>query len=340
MTTAHAIAHSNIALVKYWGKRDGATPDLNLPAVGSLSMTLDTLRTETTVRAGGDRDTFVLDQEAIEDTAAHKVFDHLDRVWAQLRPEAGPRPRAEVVSVNHLPTAAGLASSASGFAALTLAAAGAFCGDAERWRTEPGRAELSALARRGSGSAARSLWGGFVRLDAGVRDDGQDCLARPVAPAGHWDVRLLVVHTARGAKPVGSTGGMQRCRETSPYYPAWVESSAADLEGATGHLRARELEGLGEIMEHSCFKMHAAMWATRPPLIYWNAGTMAALHAVADARADGLTGYATSDAGPHVKVLTTGTHADALADRLRAVDGVLDVQVLGVGPDASLEVRS
>ena len=340
MTTAHAIAHSNIALVKYWGKREGATPDLNLPAVGSLSMTLDTLRTETTIRTGADTDTFRLDHEIVVGDASHKVFRHLDRVWSQLRPEAGPRPSVEVVSVNHLPTAAGLASSASGFAALTLAAAGAFSGDAERWRADPGRAELSALARRGSGSAARSLWGGFVRLDAGVREDGQDCLARPVAPAEHWDVRLLVVHTARGAKPVGSTGGMERCRETSPYYPAWVESSAADLEGATHRLLSRDLEGLGEIMEHSCFKMHAAMWATRPPLIYWNAGTMAALHAVSDARGAGLTGYATSDAGPHVKVLTTGAHAEALAERLGAVEGVLDVQVLGVGPDASLEVRS
>ncbi len=330
VASVRAVAHSNIALVKYWGKRSSVVPDLNLPAVGSLSMTLADLRTETEIR-GADSDSFELAGETLDEGATRKVFMHLDRVWAGLG-HPGERPTCAVRSKNYLPTAAGLASSASGFAALTLAAHEAFAGD--------GRldlAQLSALARRGSGSAARSLWGGFVRLEAGLAEDGSDCIAAPLAPANHWDLRLIVVHTARGAKAVGSTGGMQRSRETSPYFPAWIESSLADLNGAQAALLTRDLPRLGTIMEHSCFKMHACMFATQPPLVYWNGRTLDVIHALWSAREDGLMGYATSDAGPHVKVLCSAEHAPALAARLAAVPGVEAVQSLSTGPDAYVE---
>jgi diphosphomevalonate decarboxylase len=335
MKTARATAHSNIALVKYWGKRAGVDPDLNLPAVGSLSMTLDILRTITEVTAA-EHDRFILDEETIDDEAARKVFRHLDRVWTHAG-SSGTRPSCAVRSTNHLPTAAGLASSASGFAALTLAAAGAFGLDGD----EPSvRAGLAQLARRGSGSAARSLWGGFVRLDRGQADDGSDCIARPLFGPDHWDLRLLVVHTARGSKKVGSTGGMERCRETSPYYRAWVDTSEGDLDAAQAALRERDLPRLGEVMEHSCFKMHACMLATQPPLMYWRGTTLDVIQEVWDARADGLEAYVTSDAGPHVKVLCEAVTADTLAARLRAVQGVHEVQSVAPGPDASLETAS
>lgn len=331
MRSARAVAHTNIALVKYWGKRPPAPglPDLNLPAVGSLSLTLDRLRSETTV-GPSDHDLFTLNEGPGPADAAAKVFRHLDRVW-QAAGHAAARPPCRVASVNHLPTAAGLASSASGFAALTLAAAAAFAWD-------PGRAALSALARRGSGSAARSLWGGFVRLERGSQPDGSDCRAYPLHPASHWDVRLLIAHTAKGPKPVGSTDGMQRCRETSPYYGPWVETSEADLAAAEAALAARDLASLGEIVEHSCFKMHACMMATRPPLVYWNGTTLEAIRAVWQARAEGLVGYVTSDAGPHVKVLCPSDQADALAERLRAVPGVQAVEAVAPGPDPHVEV--
>jgi diphosphomevalonate decarboxylase len=322
---ARAVAHTNIALVKYWGKRPG-DPDQNLPAVGSLSLTLDRLRSDTTVRPA-ERDGFTLDG-ADDPAAAAKVFRHLDRVWRHVHP--GPRPACAVVSTNHLPTAAGLASSASGFAALTLAAAAAFELDLDR-------AALSSLARRGSGSAARSLWGGLVRLERGERPDGADCVARPLHPAGWWDLRLLIVHTAKGKKPVGSTDGMQRCADTSPYYPAWVATSEADLAAAERAIAARDLAALGAVMEHSCFKMHACMLATVPPLMYWNGTTLAAIQEVWAARRDGLEAYVTSDAGPHVKALCRPADADALAARLAAVPGVLAVDALAPGPDARVE---
>jgi diphosphomevalonate decarboxylase len=336
-----ATAHSNIALVKYWGKRDGAPdrgyrPDLNLPAVGSLSMTLDELRSVTEIRPG-ERDEFRLDGAPVDGKPASKVFEQLDRIW-RLGGRSGTRPRCSVDSINHLPTAAGLASSASGFAALTIAAAGCFgLVDA---LDDAGRTRLSDWARMGSGSAARSIWGGFVRLDAGTADDGSDCVARQLFAATHWDVRLLVVHTARGAKSVASTGGMEASRLTSPYYSAWVDTSSADLDAAEQALGERAFESLGEVMEHSCFKMHACMLATRPPLMYWNGTTLEVIRAVWQLRqSGGPRGYVTSDAGPHVKVLCLAAQASVLAEALAEVAGVHEVQIVAPGPDASLELR-
>ncbi len=327
MKSVRATACSNIALVKYWGKRTDAAADLNLPAVGSLSMTLDALRTETTMEPAA-ADAFELDGEPVADVQATKVWRHLDRVWTAAHRQ-GPRPTARVCSTNHFPTAAGLASSASGFAALTMAAAGAFDADL------PPEA-LSRLARQGSGSAARSIFGGFVRLDRGEATDGSDCRARPLATAEHWPLNLLVVQTTAGRKPVGSTTGMERCRETSPYYPAWVDTSEADLDAAEAALAARDLPALGRVVEHSCFKMHASMMATDPPLLYWNGTTVDVVQQVWRARAEGLIGYVTIDAGPHVKVVCEPAMASALRDRLAAVHGVRGVLVAAPGPDAAV----
>lgn len=345
LRASRATAHSNIALVKYWGKREGTDPELNLPAVGSLSMTLDELRSVTELRPA-DRDEFILDGTPVSGKPAAKVFEQLDRVW-RLGGRSGARPTCAVTSTNHLPTAAGLASSASGFAALTVAAAASF--ESIDTLTEPARTRLSGWARMGSGSAARSLWGGFVRLDAGISPDGHDCLARPLFGPDHWDLngpharetglKLLVVHTARGAKQVGSTGGMESSRLTSPYYPAWVATSIADLDAAERALAAREFEALGEVMEHSCFKMHACMFATRPPLVYWNGATLEVIRAVWQQReSGGPLGFVTSDAGPHVKVLCRGSDAESLAARLLEVAGVHEVQAVAPGPAASVEL--
>ncbi len=327
MRAARAVAHTNIALIKYWGKRPGE-PDQNLPAVGSLSLTLERLRSDTRVRPA-EHDSFTLDGVA-DPGAAAKVARHLDRVWRSAH--AGPRPACAVDSENHLPTAAGLASSASGFAALTLAAAAAFGLDLAD------RGALSARARRGSGSAARSLWGGLVRLPPRVRPGRADCRAYPLFPADHWDLRLLVVHTAKGRKPVGSTDGMQRSADTSPYYPAWVATSEADLAAGERALAARDLAALGAAVGHSCLKVPARLLAPGPPPVYWNGTTLAVIHEVWDARRGGLEAYVTSDAGPHVKVLCRPEVAGPLAAPLPAVPGVHAVDTLAPGPDASVEL--
>ncbi len=331
MKTARATACSNIALVKYWGKRVDTDRELNLPAVGSLSMTLDALRTETLVEAA-DADAFVLDGQPAAEGPAKKVFSHLDLLWSRTA-RGGPRPRCRVVSDNHFPTAAGLASSASGFAALTLAGAAAL----ELSATPQ---MLSALSRMGSGSAARSVWGGFVRLDRGEARDGSDCIARPLFSAEHWNLRLLVVQTTTGKKTIGSTEGMEASRRTSPYYDAWTHTHVADLDAAEAAIGARDLEELGRLVEHSCFKMHACMIATDPALLYWNGTTVDVIHRVRQARAEGLPGWLTIDAGPHVKVLCEADVADPLADALREVEGVTEVVVAAPGPDAHVEVQA
>ena len=210
---ASARACANIALAKYWGKADVKR---NVPAVPSISLTLDQLVTETRVRFDPSlsSDLVRLDGRRATDAETDRVVAMLDRV----RREARLRLRAQVSSHNHFPTAAGLASSASGFAALAASASAAA---GIRFNAR----RLSALARASSASAARSIYGGFVELPAGSRGDAH-LAARPIAPPGHWNLRLVVALTDPGKKKVGSTEGMERSRKTSPYYEAWLDAGA------------------------------------------------------------------------------------------------------------------
>jgi diphosphomevalonate decarboxylase len=324
MSTAYA--HTNIALVKYWGKR--ASAGLNLPAVGSLSLTLDRFGTETTVELA-DKDTFTLDGRDVDDgpSQGSKVFRFLDRVRAL----SGRNDRARVTSTNHVPTAAGLASSASAFAALALASTRAF-------GLELDDRELSILARQGSGSAARSIFGGFVLLHRGTRDDGADCYAEPLfaSAATSIDVRLVVVRTATGKKETGSTDGMEHTASTSPYFSAWVDTHPQDLRDAQDALNAKDLARLGEVMEHSTLKMHATTLAARPGFFYFQPTTIAVLQAVKALRAQGRGAWATMDAGPHVKILCGPADADAVASFAAAVPGVVGVDVCAPGGPAVL----
>jgi diphosphomevalonate decarboxylase len=320
-----ARAGTNIALVKYWGKRDLA---LNLPAAGSLSLTLASLGTTTRVRfapegdsGGGDR--VLLDGSPAEPGFAQRVCRFLDLVRVAAKLELP----AEVRTSNSVPTAAGLASSASGFAALCLAATRAAGLDLPP-------AALSALARRGSGSAARSIFGGFVEMARGERLDGNDAVARPLASADVWDVRLVVVLTASGRKPMGSTLAMEHTARTSPYYPAWIASVDSDLAEARAAVLAHDLDRLGAVAERSALRMHASMLGADPPLLYWNPATIAAMQAVVEARRTGLRAYFTVDAGPHVKVLCATADAAAVQALLGSVPGVLHTIVAAPGPGA------
>jgi diphosphomevalonate decarboxylase len=317
-----ARAGTNIALVKYWGKRDRA---LNLPATGSLSLTLAGLGSRTTVRFGGDQDRVLLDGAPAPAPFAARVSAFLDLVRAR----AGLRLPAEVATRNSVPTAGGLASSASGFAALALAATRAAGLD-----LRPD--ELSALARRGSGSAARSIFGGFVEMAPGTRPDGADAHARPLVAPDAWDLRLVVAVTTRTAKAIGSTEAMERTAATSPYYPAWITATGADLVEARSALEARDLAALGPIAERSALRMHACALAADPPILYWNATTVAALRAVQALRAEGAAAYFTIDAGPHVKVLCPAGEAPAVAATLGAVAGVAETLVAAPGPGAEV----
>jgi diphosphomevalonate decarboxylase len=318
-----AVAGTNIALCKYWGKRDGA---LNLPATGSLSLTLDRLGARTTVAfgdAGGADDRVIFDGAPAPAAFAARVSAFLDRVRAR----AGTSARARVTTDNSVPTAAGLASSASGFAALAVAAS-----RAAGLALSP--TELSGLARMGSGSAARSIFGGFVEMARGVAPDGTDAVAHPLPAADDWEVRLVVAVTARGEKPLGSTAAMELTARTSPFYAAWIAAADADLAAARAAIGARDLPALGTVAERSALRMHATAFAASPPIIYWNPATLAAVEAVRALRAQGTPVYFTIDAGPHVKALCAAADADAVAAALGAVQGVLRTIVAAPGPAA------
>jgi diphosphomevalonate decarboxylase len=322
-----AYANTNIALVKYWGKRDAA---LNLPAAGSLSLTLADLGSETSVRfaadAGGPHGDRVLFQgQPAPDKFASRVRRFLDLV----REHAGLRLPADVITTNTVPTAAGLASSAAGFAALALAASRAA-------GLELSPAELSELARRGSGSAARSIFGGFAEMSAGTRPDGSDAVASPLLDAEAWDVRLVVAITAPGEKAIGSGQAMDITARTSPYYAGWVASVPDDLAQARSAVLARNLVALGAVAERSALRMHACAMAADPAILYWNAGTLAAIEAVRQLRARHVQAFFTIDAGPHVKVLCAAADAPAVQGALDVTPGVLRTLALTPGPGAHI----
>lgn len=317
---AAARAHANIALIKYWGKRDTA---LNLPASGSISVTLEALHTETRVVFRDDLDNDEILLESGGD--AGRVARFLDLVRAR----AGMDTRAAVRSRNNFPTGAGLASSASGFAALAVAA----CRAAGMQATPE---ELSALARRGSGSAARSLFGGFVEMRRGQAADGHDAHAVALAGAQELPLALVVAITTHHAKETGSSAGMQRTAATSPFYPAWVAGAEDDLAAMRSAIAARDLAAVGALTEHSCLKMHGLMLSAKPGLLYWNPATVGAWQALQGLRAGGLCAYGSIDAGPQVKALCRPGDAAAVAAVLAAVPGVVEIRTSGLGPGACL----
>ena len=307
--TATASANTNIALIKYWGKADES---LMIPTTSSLSLTLDETWTTTTVSfdgGNGDADAVRINGSAPSGTALTRVTRFLDLV----RERSGIAQRASVDSTSTVPLAAGLASSAAGFAALAAAASRAAGMDLD------GRA-LSRLARRGSGSAARSVFGGLVLWNAG--EDDATSYAEPIEePAGDTvsglDLAMVVVVLSDGRKTISSTRAMKQTMTASPLYPAWVEASREDLRAALEAVRSGDLARLGEVAEANALGMHASMMAARPAIMYWLPRTIEVLHTVRAMRQDGLPAWATIDAGPNVKVLTRGGSAERVAAALR-----------------------
>ena len=233
-STATAIANANIALIKYWGKRDVI---LNLPAVGSISLTLDALQTKTHVSYHSD---MINDQLTINDNLiTGKELERVQKFMALIREEYNIRQYARIDSFNNFPTGAGLASSASAFAALSLAATSAA-------GIRLSSKELSLLSRKGSGSAARSVYGGFVEMKRGIGKDDNEDYAIQLKRADYWDLRILVLVTSRQKKSIGSTEAMKLCEKSSPYYGKWIESSDLDLEIMREAIENKDFEKLGD----------------------------------------------------------------------------------------------
>jgi len=325
---AAAVAHPNIALIKYWGKRD---EDLVLPAADSLSLTLDVFATTTRVRlapgAAGDR--VLLNGAPAAEPARARVVAFLDLV----RSLTGRQAPAVVDSRNTVPTGAGLASSASGFAALAVAAAAAY-------GLSTGARGLSRLARRGSGSACRSLFGGFAQWHAAAHTSGAAAdlasYAEPVPVAAALDVALVIVVVDAGPKAVSSRAAMRRTVATSPLYRPWVDSSGQDLRQMRAALAGGDLAAVGEIAERNALGMHATMLAARPAVRYLAPASLTALDVVLRLRRDGVAAYATMDAGPNVKVLCAGHQAHLVEAAVRQAVPGASVLVARPGPGARL----
>jgi diphosphomevalonate decarboxylase len=319
-----ARARANIALAKYWGKSDVA---LNLPAVPSLSLTLEPLTTTTTVTFTADlrTDSLLINGKITTGDALARA----SKLLARVRERAGVPLFAHVESKNEFPTASGLASSASGFAALACAASAA-AGLPFSPR------ELSMLARASSASAARSIYPGFVALPAGKEGDSS-LQAEMLFDENHWDVCMIVAVNAEGAKAIGSTSGMERSRTTSPYYNAWLAAAPSYFNEVLAGVAARDLARVGTAMEESTFAMHACAMASSPSVSYLQPATLSALETVRRLRkTESLGVYATMDAGPHVKALCLQRDADRVERGLRETPGVL--RTLRAVPGRGVEV--
>jgi diphosphomevalonate decarboxylase len=316
---ATARANTNIALIKYWGKRNET---LFLPMNSSLSITLDKFYTTTTVQFCKDlpNDIFLLNGHLGGESDTLKISVFLDR----FRKIAGADLHAIVTSINKVPTAAGLASSASGFAALAAAAAKAL-------RLNLDKQELSILARQGSGSASRSIFGGFVEWQKGNKEDGTDSFAKPILPEQDWPLSVLSVLVESDQKIISSREGMKRTVETSPFYPGWLETVDQDLKMAKEAIKLRNFEMLGKTVEANALKMHATMLGANPPIIYWKSGTLEVIQQIQQLRLEGIQVYFTIDAGPNVKVLCLPGDEQQVYESLTILPGVQHVFICHPG---------
>jgi diphosphomevalonate decarboxylase len=314
---AVAQAQANIALIKYWGKRGPG----NSPATPSIGLCLEALTTTTCIeRSNAKHDSVKLDGKAARGAALQRVVEYLD-IW---RGEGLIEGRFRIDSSNNFPTAAGLASSSSGFAAL---AKGLSAFSKQHLSVGP----LSRLARLGSGSAARSIPGGIACLPTGI-DPSASLLVKP-AQVG-LAMAVCIVDAAQ--KEVSSREGMARTQKTSPFSLFWGLGGVTDYEITRTLLKnylaagavewpVQPLQALGEVMEDNCCAMHACMLAAHPPLIYWAPGTLAVIQAVRKWRASKLQVFFTIDAGPHVALLCRACDLRRVAQRAAQIPGVMQV---------------
>lgn len=318
---AAALAHPNIAFIKYWGNRD---EQLRLPQNGSISMNLASLHTETTVCFSDDleNDMVMVNSQPLVGDALARVTRFMDTI----RSLAGKWIHADIVSTSNFPIGAGIASSAAAFAALALAGSSALglslC-----------ESELSRLARSGSGSASRSIPAGFCEWVRGEND--LDSFSFSILPQDGWDLSDLIVLFSRGHKKVGSTAGHSSA-STSPYQAARIQDAPRRLCICRKAILERDFSALAEISEQDSALMHAVMMTQQPPLFYWEPQSLAVIKAVKEWRASGLPCFATLDAGPNVHVICpTKVRDDAYAN-IRALVPENQILVSGVGGPAHL----
>ena len=321
MTYATALAHPNIAFIKYWGDEDSS---LRIPVNGSISMNLDCLYSQTTVEFDSslERDLLTIGGQVPSENAVQRVHEFLNRV----RSLAGISTFANVTSENNFPTGSGIASSASGFAALSLAASTAA-------GLELAQRDLSRLARRGSGSACRSIPGGFVEWLRG--EDDQSSYAISIASHGYWELRDCIAVTSREHKDTGSTAG-HSLAGSSLLQAVRVEDAERRLDICREAILRRDFDAFADIVELDSNLMHAVMMTSQPRIYYWQPATLDVMHSVVEWRLSGIPVCFTIDAGPNVHVITTSENASKVLEKLEQIPGVLEVLVGQPGKEARL----
>ncbi|GEO77690.1 diphosphomevalonate decarboxylase [Companilactobacillus mindensis DSM 14500] len=288
--TRTARAYTNIALIKYWGKKN---KQLKLPYTNSLSLTLDRFYTDTKASiVDSDQDIIYLNQQLLDDAHSKRIRNYLDIV----RQFYSFSEHFQIDSVNHVPTSAGFASSASGFAALAAAVN-------ETKQLNLNRRELSILARNGSGSASRSIYGGFVEWIAG--NDNASSFAQPIDEHPDIDLSILSVVIDTQNKKISSTVGMENSVKSSPFYPNWVTLVTSEIEEIKQAIAKKDIQKIGEISEHNAMSMHALTLSANPSFTYFAPETIRIIQIIQELRQKGIFAYATIDAGPNVKIICT-----------------------------------
>jgi len=316
-----AIAPANIALIKYWGKQD---EKLRLPLNTSISMNLSGAYTTTTVEFSPEftTDQITLINGQFSAREVGRIKDHLDRI----RQKAGLTAFARVATQNNFPKRAGVASSASGFAALTLAA----CFASGLKLSEK---ELTILARFGSGSACRSIPAGFVEWLAAETTQGS--YAYSLYPPNYWDLHDILLIVSQAEKKIASTAGMEQIK-TSPFWQKRIAAVPPRIARLKQTLKAKDFSALGEVTEEDCLEMHQVMQTQNPPLFYWNEKTKEIMELVRSWRKRGLAVYFTIDAGPHVHLLCEAKDKDTVVTKVKNIAGIFKIMINKPAPGARL----
>jgi diphosphomevalonate decarboxylase len=303
-----AVAPANIAFTKYCGKTDD---ELRLPANPSFSMNLDNCVTTTTVEFDKKytEDSFEMISENVNEKEKSRALKHVDR----MRNMAQSRLFAKIVTKNSFPKSAGIASSASGFAALAVSVADAL-------GLNLSEKELSVMARIGSGSACRSIPDGFVEWKIGKTSD--ESYAHTLFPPDFWDLRNIVAIVKSKTKKIPTTEGMEASRETSIFYQSRINAIRPLHEKLQKAFGEKDFKEVGEIVEKDCIYMHSVMMTTMPPLFYWTPETLAVIQNVIEWREEGIESYFTIDAGPNVHIICEAKTKKKLVEKIKKLDFV------------------
>jgi diphosphomevalonate decarboxylase len=309
-------AAANVALIKYWGKLD---LEKNIPAAASLSIGIEHLRTDTKIsKSRGDTDTLVGKFKKSEE---QRILNYVSMAKKLLGVSGG----LEIETENNFPASSGLASSASGFAAIAL-------GIDKFYGLDMPREDISRLARLGSGSAARSIYGGFVQMDT-----GPDPSAKPLVVDDPWPLDILVLVTEEQPKKMSSTDSMNLTKDTSPFYSAWLDTQEADFLKAKDAIEEKDFWKLAQISEHNCLKMHSTIMTSKPPHVYWNPTTVEILHQVQKIQKEGLRVFFTIDAGPQVKLICDPSDTQRILEKFESMSGISRRIVTKVGGEPKIE---